>query len=430
MKIIYSVMTPDQRLRFELKGNPFLATVDELIEKFLRDCRYYQADLESVNSFKFAYNTFKNSSMTRSDTIMFMHQIIQQFIASRFHANSYLQEDLVNVCEEFDKILLLSRSVPGVQITGADELYRLLLDFRDKIQNTCAEKKVSVDIKSPSTKLAKTLFKTAEDVLADNKHAGEIPYAICDLRDIFYSTKERTFSFVVFVYAAIAHGFGIFFGALQLINSAWPREENRSAWDWVTVGLQILSLISLLFVIVALIACCILARRVGRLFFLMRHMHARFRNNVSVPVYLSITLTILQLIGLLAALVALPLSALMLNNEAKKGDLPTYPVFVAACSVLSLFLASGISWYTEFKVRYNFDPCVIPQICQEFIEQIVAERSLFSNPSHVDTNNSQQLDKLAREYAARQFLYKYRLDLLFPADRVGAIFHYLQSNEI
>ena len=245
MKAVFSLMTRDQRDHCTFDDNPFLNELDQLVKRFLYNARYYNIEESKIQSFEREYSRFKQSSKNEPETIEFMRLLAEKFIPDTFHVNSYLQEDLVNVYRHLDEMLTLSKKAHAYGMSGADELYRMLLSFRPQLDASIERGEIRFGflrdhawhqmslpvtlryIFGPlvgQTTIAgktKNILKKVESMQKPGVSSPTLSRSVRDLRELYYATKESEIASMIFLSGFIVFCFSIFFSLFRLVEVIW-----------------------------------------------------------------------------------------------------------------------------------------------------------------------------------------------------------------
>jgi hypothetical protein len=116
-KAVFSLNNKESRLAI---SDPFFASVQRSISDFYELCSYYGID--NVDFMDRVHKQFTDSLKSEQDIVLFMKKIASDFLSSKCHSNSYIQQQLVAAYSELDDFLSFRR----------EEL--LDLDLRDEIE--------------------------------------------------------------------------------------------------------------------------------------------------------------------------------------------------------------------------------------------------------------------------------------------------------
>ena len=454
MKRVFSLMTHEQRDRFAIEENPFVSGLEQLIDKFVIDCRYYGTDAIRIEHFLDVYTQFKDSTKNKDSdrdqtkTVQLMRQLTQQFIPITFQENSYLQEDLVNIYKALDEMLVLSNQARMRGTDGAEELYGELLDFQPKLQasierghRSLYQMEIPTALRCIFTPLLgrKTIashtweaLQKLESLQDRSEGHGKLDRSVRDLKELYYSTRESEMSCVVFVAAVFVFWFSIIFSIFRLVEIIGPRDSETGYSEilWVRTILNVAAWASLVSLLGAFWATTHFIRKLRyllKVYVVLGQMNTDHQvRRIRTVTRSQQLLTIVRLLAVLAASVALPWSAAVstFGSSTLSGMIPVYIATGALCAVLAV---SIFCFLVEITIRYNLDPCLGHIVCEPLRDRIADTKLSFSGATFGDIETTQKLEKEAWEYTAREFLQKYRFDVVFGADRFGAILQYLQS---
>lgn len=447
MKTIFSLMTQDQRDKVPLQENPFVCALEEAAKTFLYHCEYYNQPEENINGFKNAYEKYKTSFRSQSNTIAFMRQVIQEFVTDRFHVSSYLQRDLVGIYRALDDILTLSKQGKAIGMNGADKLFDMMLKLRPSLEASIERGEVKYGfLKSHAwyqtaipvslkflfgwmfcnqTIASKTrvVLKQAESMAMESSKNNAIKRPVQDLRELYHATKESEVASMMFLSALIVFCFSIFFSFFRLlqvagVDAGWV-DTVLVAATWAALGTTLGSSI----------AAFHFVRKLRHLFSLdagLGSMKSDERvRKVRAVTRIQELLVLVRLATVVAAAVSLPWFAV-----ADSFDLdPDIPIAIAAGAVVAAIGAFIFFFQVEYGIRYGLDPQLGYAVCEPFRQQIERTKQSFSNTvlSSEAVETPQNLEREAWEYTTRQFLHEYRFDTVFAADRFGTIVQHLQS---
>jgi len=133
-----------------------------------------------------------------------------------------------------------------------------------------------------------------------------------------------------------------------------------------------------------------------------------------------------RICAMVASMIALSwcISASTLPEKLRTNDF--VPLYIA---IVAFFLELGTTFLDgllEYTIAYKLPTKLGEPICESFrneIDSMYKELSISEN----DLDSKQFQARIAWEYVAREFLHKYRFDIIFRSDRFGSILQYLQS---
>jgi len=449
LKDVFSMMTQDQRDHVPFNDNPYVEGLEKSAKTFLYHCEYYNMTEDKINLFKGAYERYKGSNRNQASTIEFMRQVVQEFVADTFQVNSYLQRDLVNIYKELEENLALSKQGKASGTTGADELFRMLVQFRPQLEASLERGDIKYgflkDHKWYQTALPVSLkflfgwmfcnqtissktwavLKKAESLEKNGvSNPSAIKRPIHDLRELYHATKESEVGSMMFLSGFIVFCFSIFFSLFRLIQAAgaddqWVQDVLNAA-SWAAIGTTLGSSIAIFHFV----------RKLRHLFSLnagLRSMRSDPRiRRVRLITVTQELLVFIRLLAVCAAAVSLPWSVAVQTFGSDISLDEMLPVYIAAGSVGAAAVATVFFFFVEFAIRYNLDPQLGIAVCEPFSKRIEHVKQSFTKSAD-GIETPQKMEKVAWEYATRQFLHEYRFDTVFAADRFGTIMQHLQS---
>jgi hypothetical protein len=452
LKGVFSLMSPDQRDKFPTDKNPFAEDLGQKVNTFFKRAKYYDLDDADTKPVRAAYDHLMESCNDPLRIISFMRQLVTEFIPSTFHANSYLQDDLVNIYKILHEMMgLMGRKNVGM-VKGASDLYEKLLAFRPRLEASIQRGDVKYGFLKErkwyqwslpvtfqylfSSFLPKRLSSIALEI---GKIVAKVKWAQSnsegndslrrearDLEELYFATTESEIGSMIFLSGLIVFVTATLFALFRVVASLRPSPSILlEITRWASIG----SLLG------ALLAFFHLIRKMKHLVKLDATLgKGQMATDAQVVRVRTITrtqelLTAVRLVTNALACVALPWTVAV---QAWGGS-DTLPVWIAVAAVFMAVFATVFFFLVEFVVRYNLDPCLGRVICEPFREQILKLKASFSSRggrAGIDTIKS--LEAEAWEYTAREFLSSngYRFDTVFAADRFGSIVQYIQSGKL
>jgi hypothetical protein len=452
MKGVFSLMSPDQRNKFPADKNPFAEDLVQKVNIFFKRATYYDLDDADTRSVRGAYDHLMASCNNPLRIISFMRQLVTEFIPSTFHANSYLQDDLVSIYKILHEMMsLMSRKNAGM-VKGASDLYENLLAFRPHLEASIQRGEVkygflkerkwyqwnlpvtfqylfSSFLPKRFSSIALETGKIVAEVKRTQCHSGGKD-CLCrearDLEELYFATTESEIGSMIFLSGLIVFVTATLFTIFRIVVSLRPSlsillEITR----WASIG----SLFG------ALLAFFHLIRKMKHLVKLDAALgKGKMATDAQIVRVRTITRTQELLIAVRLVTNALACVALPWTVTVQTwGGSDTLPISIAVAAVSMAVFATVFFFLVEFVVRYNLDPCLGEVVCEPFREQILKLKASFSSrEGRAGIDTIQSLEAEAWEYTAREFLSSnaYRFDTVFAADRFGSIVQYIQSGKL
>lgn len=454
MKAVFSYMDRPAQDSYAIEDNPFVEHLDEQVAFFLQNVEYY--DLGKPAAFNEAYANLKRSINDPAAVAEFMHLLTSKFIVDDYHVNSYVQEYLVNIYKTcYDMYGLLSQDVDRkIGNSEAMALFDRLRRFRPRLEGSLQRGPVRFGFlkkRSFGQWDISVVFKYFWSFLCFSSRSGSCPGApvvtetlgivkqarhlsglhrstilrreIRDLEALFWATRESDVAsqifmvgfsvFVVSIVFTIARIFGI--GILTDIAF------------WATLASSfgaILALNHLVRKFFILLKLQVILGRKAR-----AATSTDIRDNirkVQRVTFTQIILTVARLLAAAAASVALPWSVAE-NGFGDSISLDSDIPFWIALGAVGTAIGSTVFFFlVEYVVRYNLSPKLGEFVCESFRDEIELMYQVLEKPANdIDTKQVQERENW--EYAAREFLHRYRFDTVFAADRFGSILQYIQG---
>jgi hypothetical protein len=457
LKGVFSIISPDQRNRFPADKNPFAEDLREKVKTFIKNAKYYDLSDAAAKPVQVAYDHLMESCNDSLRIIGFMRQLVTEFIPVTYHANSYLQVDLVNIYKILHEMLSLTGQKKVGTVEGASELFESLLLFRpnleasiqrDEVKNGFLKERKWHQQALPVTlqylcspflpKSFSSIALETGSIVAKVKRVQSISESSDylrkegrDLQELYFATNESEIGSMIFLSGFVVFVTSILFTIFRIIASAWD--------DAPDILLEITTWSSMASLSAAMLAMFHLLRKMRYLLKLDKTLgRGRTAANTQVKRVRTITrtqelLTAVRLLANASASVALPWNVIV--NQFGGSD--EIPVWIAIAALCMAGFSTVFFFLVEFVVRYNLDPCLGQVVCEPFNEEILKLKDSFSSKevrAGIDTNieTLQDLELEAWEYTAREFLSSngYRFDTVFAADRFGSIVQYLQSGKV
>jgi hypothetical protein len=459
LKGVFSLISPDSRDMFPVDKNPFAEDLGQKVKTFFEHAKYYDMDNADTEPVAAAYGHLMESCNDSLRIISFMRQLVTEFIPSTYHANSYLQDDLVNIYKILHEMLSLTGRNNVGKMKGSYDLFEKLLLFRPRLEASIQRDEVNYGFLKErkwyqwslpvtlqylfSSFLPKRFSSIALEsgiiaaTVKQMKMQSVLEGNDClhrearDLEELYFATNESEIGSMLFLAGLIVFVTATLFSIFRVVESIWSGTPGilLEITRWASIG----SLFA------ALLASFHLIRKMKQLMKLDYTLgKGRMAADAQVVRVRTVTrtqelLTVVRLLTNLLAIVALPWNV----SVQTWGGSNTLPVRFAIAALFMAIFATLFFFVVEFVVRYNLDSCLGQVVCEPFREQILKLKDSFSSRevrAGMDTNidTIQTLEAEAWEYTAREFLSSngYRFDTVFAADRFGSIVQYLQSGKL
>lgn len=391
LRAVFSLMTPDQRNSVSSDNDPFLNNhgVQGAVTKFLADAEYYNQDPTKIEKFKRAYASFCANHSQPSAILTFARQVVDEFIATDFHENSYVQEDLVGVYKCLYELLAMRENSTEKSITGASAIFQKLTGFEDSLVRSTELEPIKFGFLRSRPFSQTALFSTIQymlgpflgptvanrtrgllrDVVALVHTGGSqrtLSRPIRNLTELHFATQESHIGGMLFLSGFVVFCFSVVFSVFRLLELILS--NVGSVPDAIETVLEYVAWAALGSLLGASLAFFHFFRKIGHLVTL----HCRMRpfssqkgvGTIRLVTKTQIFLTIIRLLAVSFAIVSLPwsigVSTFMLSGEANFGffkDLTRdLPAGLAALSVITAVIATILFFIVEFFIRYNLDP--------------------------------------------------------------------------
>ena len=449
-KVIFRAMDIEDR-KANFDGiNPFFEELEGKKKKFVEDVVYY--GLEDPDEFIYDYKRLLERSDQPAAFKHFQKLLATYYIPDVYQVNSYVQDSLVElykVCDEIHTFMTQiddrfgreeKGNIPHLFSRVSNFYINLKLSSDSRLGNsnlylTCRYLWSLVCCSSSSREFPMSSIENEsagiikEMRLVSKAHKGSIlKRQIQDMEYLRRAMLETDKGAMVFVWAALIFVASTIYGISRIIaitvgnNSfltavgLWSQLVSvfaalvafryyafcfcHSLWLWVKLGVKIS------------------AKKLDKD---TRHGLRKIKSFVFVQ-YL---LTIIQLCLVLSSITAVSwcVAATAFPDKIWMGKIiPIYIALVAFCIVMG---AMVFSLFLEFIFGYNLPPKLGEVVYEAFREEIeYLYVTLATSQNRFDTKLS--LERITREYVAREFLHKYRFDTIFGSDRCGSILQCLQ----
>eukprot|EP00536_Pseudo-nitzschia_multiseries_P014351 jgi/Psemu1/262116/estExt_Genewise1Plus.C_6880014 len=452
-KTVFRVMDKKYRLdvaldqkdrRFVFKGSdPYLEDLEQKKHRFMEDVMHY--DLEDPDEFIYDYRRLLERKTQPDAFKHFQKLLVTYYISDVYQINSNAQERLVEmhkVCDEIRVLLAQEdyKSRPGGK-EQMPQFFDRISEFGDLLKHSdqlgissffrrficccCTRKKARL---SSITNETLGIIKDAE--IVSKAYRGRIlKRQILDLEYLYRASVEMNKAFFVFVLTWIIFVVSIIFVISRIVGMTgagdtvmigvgiWSQMVNivgglvsllyfvrnlyKSLWLWVTLSAKI-------------------KRTAGTLDPMIHYGLRQVRSAASAQVFL----TTLRFSAVLCSIVALPWAIVLVGVPMKAGTSLQMPLNIALVGFFQVIGSVILSFLFEYFINYNLPPTLGKYVCEAFREEIQSMYITLSTANNkFDTRESRE--RVTWDYVARAFFHKYRFDLIFGADRFGAIFQYL-----
>ena len=455
-KAVFALLDEETRNSFDLYMNPFFISLDKKVDSFLLKAKYY--NYREPIEFNAAYDRLKGRINDIAEIQRFQKLLLCKFIAGTYHVNSYVQEALVEVFRTVsDMLSLLVKPIDvdvdlSMQTDTAEDLFLRLHSLEDKFQSSLQRGPVRWGFVKQRRfahwdvvvilryfysifwiPCCKRLFPVPiqwniREVLQKAKEVSRplqntvLRREVRDLATLFWATRESDIASMIFVTASLTFVASIIFTLARLFSIGILNDFSFFAFALSTLG--------------AILAAFHFFRKskllVGLLLELQRKKElvpGSQRGNVCQLVAVTaiqLFLTIGRLLASVLAAAALPFAVAENGFSESIQTKESIPFWIALGAVGSAIAATLLFLLVEYVVRYNLTPNLGPFVCELFRPQIEAAYERVKIPrNQIDTVQVQERESW--EYAAREFLHRYRFDTVFAADRFGQLLQYIQA---
>lgn len=450
LRNLFSLMTKDQRDMYPGQ-DPFLIKLESSVNQFISLAQYYGANDDHVREFQKAYERFRDSDRTETRIIHFIRELIERFIADLFHENSYLQEELVHVYNDLLEMRSLGRQNASTGMMGAIELFKKvkLLEHQQYFHSGKKEnhaKRQSNQRKSlplsiigtslrymfaPLARRTKIVQDTsaikcdANNILDFSGQASATTRSARDLGELHHASCEFELASAMMICAIGTLLFCLIMIPLRIseliIGSTGNIRMSNEVINWM-----------LLFPFMgAYVAISALVRKLRYSSRLLSDIKSFRSNNtqlgqIRLVIMLRIVATCIQFLAIGAGMICI---IWILVFSILSMDLnPNIPMYLSLGVIGAVLCISFLSSIVEYGILFNSDPCLANNICEVFrlvIDEIYD--SYAKSKTGLEIETPQQLDMIAWEYTAREFLHNYRFDVVLDVNRLGMIQQCIQS---
>jgi len=458
-KAIFSSMDKGDRDNISEDDNPFLEDLKKKKEQFVEDVAYY--GLEDPNEFIYDYRKLTDKIDQPAAFKQFEKLLVTYYIPDVYHINSDAQESLVElykVCGEIQS-LLTQKDIKGhpERKEKIPHLFERINEFGPRLEKSLQRDHTFWGFLKPrnfinadvcavfryfwSLLCCSSLEKKIRLPSIENESYGIIKETrivsiacrgailkreIRDMEYLYRATRESYVASMIIVSSSLVVTVSWIFTTSIIIS--WV--IGPLAITDFTIWSQLVSLVGALvatfhfvrqlFILLGLWITLVRKVRAGTLDTSTCGALRRIRN----VTFIQVLSTMARLCAVLLSIVALPWSVAC---NAFPGKIYDGGPFWIALSAFCVAVSSAIFCFlVEYFVHYNLPPKLGEYICEAFrgeIESMHKELSITENK--FDMRQVQQ--RVTWEYVAREFLHKYRFDIVFSADRFGSILQYLQS---
>ena len=468
MKGVFSLMSSDKR-RDPSIPNPFVEELEARAASFYEKARYYDHAEGPVDEFRKDYQDLLSTIYSQRSVVFFIKKLLKDYIADRFQANPYLQEELVEMYKILNEMLHLMRGgASRGMVRGSYELYRELLAFRPRLEQSLQRgtirfgflKKrpwqqwslfVSVRYILSGVGLWKTMSTDTRRVLKKLEkvsRAGEGIFLRRELRDfqeLYYAGRESEITSLLFTSTTVVfYASFIFtvFRTIAVIDVFRSGDEDKEEWAWASLLLEIAGFTTIFSIVGATLATFHQWRKI----LILSRLHARLGRGRQIGGPLRLvryltraeqTLSFCRIFITICAAVSLIWTLYLRidgdNAESDDGVADSAPnrkpLWIALFAVFMGLVTVVFFFIVELVVRYGLDPNLGPVVLEPFMEDIQKLKQNFVDPraGGVGIETRQNIEREIWEYTAREFIHKYRFDTVFANERFGSIFQYLQG---
>jgi hypothetical protein len=456
MKGVFGLLDQQQQDAIPTDENPFVIDLEEKVEVFLRNAKYY--DYEEPNEFNTSYQQLLRNINKVEEVRHFQKLLTSSFLVDEYQVNSYLQENLVTIYKSLEDLLQMLIQPVGRPNPKALHLFNQLSLFRKNLESSlqrgatrfgflkkrrlahwdctvalryfyslfcCATGSGGTVPMAPSSTKTLGIVKLAHHV-AQSGSPNCLSREVRDLEGFYWATRESDVASLIFVVVFLVFVVSILFTIANIFRIQILRDV--AFWASPTSALG-----AILAVFHFWRKFWILVKLVGTLGIKARNAPTTDdRDNirkVKRVTWTQIFLTLARFLSAAAAAIALPWSVAMNENERNdRGSLidGMYPAWIALGALCAAIGATIFFFIVEYVVRYNLNPKLGEFVCEAFREEIEALYSEMSRP--LNTIQTKQVqERETWEYVAREFLHRYRFDAVFAADRFGNILQYIQG---
>jgi hypothetical protein len=457
-KASFQALDRSTRKKVTSRDDPFLLDLEQKKQRILDDIRYY--DLEEPDEFYEDYRILREQVMLPKAVKHFQKLLSTYYIAEVYQVNSYIQEGLVElykVCEEIHEMLSVQNN-KGRESDMSLHLFERLNDFSPRLEKSlqrghiywgflkqrsicnwdvfmvirylwsllCCSSRHCTILFSPIENETHGIIKEARAVY-DIRKGANLRRAICDLENLYWSTRESDIASMIFVSSALVFIVTWIFSISQIITRFGGPATVTDVGFWA----------SLASAIGAILAASHFARKTLILVGLWSTLGLKTGGaaddqtrgalrSIKGVTFIQLLLTVARLSAALGSAVALPWSVAQNAFPDKISTDDSIPLWIALGAFCAAVGATIFFFLVEYVVRYNLPPKLGEFVCEAFREELETMFVVLSVTIN-DNETKKAQERTTWEYVAREFLHQYRFDTVFASDRFGSILQYIQG---
>jgi hypothetical protein len=437
LKTLFSSMTPEQR-DVSTNTDPFQSSLEHSVQKFIRNAKFFGALDSDIQELQESYDSYRSMDKGEHRVIVFIRHLIENFIVDKFHANSYLQEDLVRIYKELLDIRNLCRSGDSKGTIGAAEAFSLLCSSTphlkakymaqqwrgETIVSACRFLFGSMMGRGQMTNKFNKIMHLVDSLPPTSSEGSAVSRSGQDLFQLNQAMREFDYASAVIIFAVVSIFFSLYASAVIIVDLKFLSDQELLV-ILRTVAMWVAAFVNLGFLAVA---PCLFSRFIHLLEILSRLSHMRAKHPIATKLHfitiLHLVTSILQLVAIATALASLLWR--VLKSFDKDMDFEWFRI--STVSFMSLLCSMGIVQLNNYLVLFDLDTRLGQTICTVFRETINQIERRYNRPrTGLEMETKQELDRIKWEYVARDFLHQVRFDVILDTNRVGSIFQSLQS---
>jgi hypothetical protein len=451
----------DQGLRKKIppKNNPYFVDLEKKKQRFIDDVKYY--DIDDPDEFLDDYSSLRQQINQAKAVKRFQKLLATYYIPEVYHANSYLQEDLVEIFKVCDEILAeLSEAANMMRETNRSfHFFLRLAEFGPRLEQSlqrghvywgfykvrkfremdlclifryfcsllcCSSSSFNIPLSTIENETY-GIIKEAQAVY-DIHNGAFFKREIRDLEYLYWATRESDIASMIFVSSALVFIVSWIFSISRIITRLGGPSVVTDLGFWASLASAIGAILAAFhFARKSLILMGLWCTLGGKVRTASSHEDSRrVLQQVKGVTFIQLLLTFARLGAALGAAVALPWSVGQNAFPDKIRTDESIPLWIALGSFCAAVGSTILFFLVEYVVRYNLSPALGEFVCESFREELESMYEVLSLPENeIDTKQAQERETW--EYVSREFLHRYRFDTVFGADRFGAILQYIQG---